>query len=169
MAIVPPAQVHTFPSSTALDQAVVDQIIYLSKESIGRRHIFTLGISGSESLSGILQTLASDFYQHQINWHKTHIFLFSDLPKSLKHLQFNLVDHIDLPPQNLHHSIDIKEQDQNHHSPRQQMVQVFGNYPPAFDLIIQEEEGTELISKNIIINANNLITLDSNSHSFSHQ
>ena len=159
-----------FPSTNAVTQAIAQQLILLSKQYIGKNHRFNLAISSDDISQLLLQTLASDIYQGQINWHKTHLFLTqenSDLSVTTN-LNTNLTEHVDIPPQNLHlpHALktDIKKSAASYQI---KLIHHFGYNPPDFDLIIIHRSLLDQINDPNTVNNSNLLITSNNSLHFS--
>lgn len=70
-------EIKVFPSVEELNDFAANEFVRLSRESIEKRGIFTVALSGGSTPRKLFELLASNFFRSQIEWEKVHIF-FSD-------------------------------------------------------------------------------------------
>jgi len=101
-----------FQTPDELVQATAARVVEIAAQSIAARGVFSLALAGGSTPRALYKLLASDAWRTRIDWQNTHV-CFGDeravVPDSddsnYRMARESLLNHIDVPPQNIHHMI----------------------------------------------------------------
>ncbi|MBI5670242.1 MAG: 6-phosphogluconolactonase [Chloroflexi bacterium] len=131
--------VRSFADADALAQAAAEIIVEAAGKVSGA---FALALSGGSTPKRLYHLLATDAYSHRIEWPRAHVFwgdercVPPDDPTSNYHLaRKTLLDHVPIPPENVHRIYGEQEPAQAAALYEQHLRTFFGG-PPRFNLIL---------------------------------
>ena len=101
--------INIYPDEEALIRHATDEIAGLINQTLAERDICTFVLSGGSTPKALYTKLSSAPYHHTIPWHKVHFFWGDERCVPPDHQDSNyrmakesLLDHIELPPENIH-------------------------------------------------------------------
>ncbi|MBI4844065.1 MAG: 6-phosphogluconolactonase [Nitrospirae bacterium] len=137
-------EVIIFKNISALSLFVTEKWLELSEEAIAQKGIFTLALSGGKTPATLYKIMAGSSGRFQ--WEKTHIFFADERFVPHEHKESNygmvksiLLDHIDIPPQNIHPVPITRDVRSSAMQYENELVSFFSHEPgtlPCFDLIL---------------------------------
>lgn len=102
-------KLHIYDNKEIMSENLAHWIIKQVADTLKDQEFFSLVLSGGETPKLLYQKLASEKYRAKINWKRIHIFWgdervvpFSDDRNNAKMAFDILLDHIDIPPGNIH-------------------------------------------------------------------
>lgn len=137
------SNLYVYPDNQAFVDGAADLIAGLAAQAIAERGLFTLALSGGGTPRPIYARLATADYRGRFDWSRVHIWFGDErcVPPDDERSNFRmareaLLDHIALPPDNLHRIRGEDDPSQAALAYEQQLQRTFRSaLPPAFDLI----------------------------------
>lgn len=102
-------KLHIFDDKEIMSEQLASWIEDLVQDTLKKQDLFTLVLSGGGTPKLLFQKLASDKYKDKIDWKRVHIFWgdervvpFDDDRNNAKMAYDILINHIDVPPEQVH-------------------------------------------------------------------
>jgi 6-phosphogluconolactonase len=103
------SEVEIFSDKSQLVRAETERIVTLAKDAIGTRGRCLVALSGGSTPRPLYELLATAPYAARIDWPRTHLFWGDERCVPPDHPDSNhrmtreaLIDHVPLPPENVH-------------------------------------------------------------------
>jgi 6-phosphogluconolactonase len=137
------ADVTVYPDHLSFIDGAAAFIAGLAVESIAARGCFTIALSGGSTPRPIYARLAAADHADRIDWGKVHVFFSDercvppdDAASNYRMAREALLDHVPLPPDNIHRMRGEDDPAQTALAYEQELQALFGiAVAPAFDLI----------------------------------
>jgi 6-phosphogluconolactonase len=137
------AEITVYPDHQSFIDGAAAFIAGLAVESIAARGRFTIALSGGSTPRPIYARLAAADYAARIDWGKVHVFFSDercvppdDAASNYRMAREALLDHVPLPPENIHRIRGEDDPAQAALAYEQDLQSLFSAAPvPAFDLI----------------------------------
>lgn len=105
----PMCDLEIFPDADAMIAAAADLFVRLASQSITKRGVFSVALSGGSTPEPLYRTLSSPQYNAQVVWDKVHLFwgderhVPADDPQSNYRMTYeNLISRVPIPDRNVH-------------------------------------------------------------------
>lgn len=134
---------HIFKNKEEMSDHLAQWICDVITESLKNQEFFSLVLSGGETPKLLFKKLASEKFKEQINWKRIHIFWadervvpFTDDRNNAKIAHDLLIDHIDIPSEQVHIMRTDIEPNFSVDQYRKLLHTFFDHTPKSFDLVL---------------------------------
>jgi 6-phosphogluconolactonase len=136
-------KLHIFKNKEEMSDHLVQWICDVITESLKTQEFFSLVLSGGETPKLLFKKLASAKFTEQINWKRIHIFWadervvpFTDDRNNAKIAHELLINHIDIPSEQVHIMRTDIEPNFSVDEYRKLLHTFFDHTPKSFDLVL---------------------------------
>ena len=136
-------KLHIFDDKETMSEQLASWIERLVQDTLKKQDLFTLVLSGGGTPKLLFQKLASDKFKNKIDWKRIHIFWgdervvpFEDDRNNAKMAYDILINHIDIPPEQVHIMRTDIEPELAAEKYEKVLHQYFDNTPNSFDLVL---------------------------------
>ncbi len=137
------SEIRVLLDAESLAQAAAEIVVQKAQSVLAGRGQFNLVLSGGSTPRRLYQLLAAEPYRDQINWLNVHVFWGDERCVPPDHLDSNyrlakeaLLDHIPLPPENIHRINGELEPIAAAQDYQEELANHFGDAEPSFDLVL---------------------------------
>ncbi len=134
---------QVYPDSAALAEAAAEHFVDHARQALAQRPRFAVALSGGTTPQAAYMRLAVPDFARQVDWPRVHIFWGDERCVPADHVDSDfrmareaLLNHIPLPPQNIHRLRGELEPRQAATDYAQDLRAFFGEAAPCFDLVL---------------------------------
>lgn len=140
------SEVKTFESVEKLNIFAAEQFVEIAKDSIEKRGVFTVALSGGSTPKKLYALLATEPFRSQIEWQKIQFFFGDErfVPKDSEESNYrmaneNLFSKVEIPTENIHRFVpengDAKAVAEMMENEIREVFELKENKFPQFDLV----------------------------------